>query len=238
MFVKKLIPGFRPMKRRQVVITGISVLLALTGLGLLFILWMDTRIARIGRSLIVDSIAELSAKPYDCVIVPGALVRDGQPSPMLQDRLDMALAIYRAGGTDRILVSGDHGQTDYDEVNVMRQYLLDRGVPAEQIFMDHAGFDTYDTLYRAQKVFAVRRAVVTTQTFHLLRAMYIGRELGLDVQGVASDLRPYYNIKRYRVREYIARFKAFLDCEVWHSKSMYLGPVIPITGSGLATVDD
>lgn len=223
------------------------MILVVSILGILVIVGIDYRVASRGRRLIMgpdDSVTledpDDSAAPatYDCVIVPGALVYpNGTPSPMLQDRLETALAIYQAGLTDRILVSGDHGQADYDEVNVMRQYLLNRGVNPEHIFMDHAGFDTYDTLYRARDVFAVHKALIATQTFHLLRALYIGQELGLVVQGLASDLRPYPGMTRYRLREYGARLKAFVDCEITHAQPVYLGDVIPINGSGLATVD-
>lgn len=199
------------------------------------ILFVDLAVERTGERL---TVAIQSLQPADCVIVPGALVYGNRvPSPILQDRLDVALQVYRTGITNRIIVSGDHGSKDYDEVNVMRQYLIGKGVPAEHIFMDHAGFDTFDTLYRARDVFQVKRAVVVTQTFHLNRALYIGEQLGLTVQGVASDLQVYQKDAYYRLREYPARFKAFLDCHILHSKPEYLGKAIPITGSGLATVD-
>ncbi len=118
----------------------------------------------------------------------------------------------------------------------MRQYLLAKGVPAERIFMDHAGFDTYDTLYRARDIFGVRRAVIVTQTFHLKRALYIGGMLGLNLQGVASDVRVYPRAAYYRFREYFARSKAFLEAAVLHRQPVYLGEPIPISGSGLATL--
>jgi len=119
----------------------------------------------------------------------------------------------------------------------MRQYLLDAGIPAEHVFMDHAGFDTYDTLFRAQSIFGVRRAVITTQDFHLIRALYIGKQLDLDLQGVDCGYVFPSEKSRYRLREYPARFKAFLDCEIFMSQPTYTGETIPITGSGLATVD-
>ena len=199
------------------------------------VLLVDWSVERYGKKLTVP-IGQL--KPADCVIVPGALVYSNQrPSPILQDRLDVALQVYRTGITNRIIVSGDHGTEQYDEVNVMRQYLLEKGVPPEHIFMDHAGFDTYDTMYRARDVFQVKKAIVVTQTFHLNRALYIGQALDIDIQGVPSDLQVYQKDAYYRLREYPARFKAFLDCYILQSKPEYLGSPIPITGSGLATVD-
>jgi len=213
-------------------------LMALVILGVLtaaMVLLVDWSVERTGRQLTM-SIDQLNQA--DCVIVPGALVYSNQrPSPILQDRLDVALQVYRSGITDRIVVSGDHGTDQYDEANVMRRYLLEKGVPPEHVFMDHAGFDTYDTMYRARDVFQVSKAIVVTQTFHLNRALYIGQQLGLEVQGVPSDLQIYQKDAYYRFREYPARFKAFLDCHILRSTPTYLGKPIPITGSGLATVD-
>ena len=198
----------------------------------------DARVNAQGAAQI-RTLDELSGQPsFDCVIVPGALVYDnGRPSSMLQDRLDMAIQIYQNGLTDRILVSGDHGQADYNEVGVMRQYLLEAGIPEEHIFMDHAGFDTYDTVYRAQSIFGVRRALITTQDFHLIRALYIGRQLGLDLQGTDCGYNHATEKARYRIREYPARFKAFLDCEVFGASPAYTGDTIPISGDGRLTLD-
>lgn len=211
-------------------IAGVIVLLliSLISIGLI-----DWAVERAGDRHIVTGD---QLQPADCVIVPGALVYSDRPSLMLQDRLDVALAIYQSGITDRILVSGDHGRKDYDEVNIMRQYLIDKGVDPEHIFMDHAGFDTYDTLYRARDVFLVRKAIVVTQDFHLRRALYIGECLKIDLQGVSSDLRAYPRAGYYRLREYAARVKAFIEC-LLKAKPTYLGETIPIQGSGLETVD-
>ncbi|NCC85996.1 MAG: hypothetical protein EOM03_18135 [Clostridia bacterium] len=222
------------MKKSLRIFMRLSIfLLVLAVVVALSVFLIDARVAAIGRSRLVS----LEDAPVaDCVIVPGAQVfADGTPSQMLQDRLDTALAYYNSGKTDRILVSGDNGQLDYNEVIVMRNYLLEQGVPIEEIFLDHAGFDTYDTMYRARDIFLVHKAVVVTQEFHLLRALYIGQELGLDVYGVASDPRRYAGADYYRLREYLARVKAFLDC-LFNAKPTYLGETIPITGDGRATL--
>jgi SanA protein len=233
MLLPGFLPGYRPMRHRQMWITLLVVLLCLTGVGLLFIIWIDRRIARSGRHLLGRADPNAAPQPCDCIMVLGAPVNpDGSPGLQLTDRLDSALSIYRSGLADRILVSGDHGQDDYDEVTVMRQYLLDRGVVPEHIFVDPAGFDTYESLVRAQRIFAVRKAVVTTQTDHLLRALYMGSQLGLDLQGITSDSRFYPHRIRHRLRETIARFKAFWDCEIFHTKPMVLGAITPISGNG------
>ena len=220
---------FRLMFRILLIMFGIGVV------TLVAVVLIDAHVARIGRAKIV---VLPDVRPADCVIVPGAQVfANGQPSQMLKDRLDVAVAIFKTGRTNRILVSGDHGQVEYDEVDTMRNYLLAQGVPAECIFMDHAGFDTYDTMYRARDVFQIQKAIVVTQEFHLLRALYIGQQLGLDVHGVASDPRVYARADFYRLREYLARSKAFIECEITHPQPRFLGEKIPISGDGRVTID-
>lgn len=192
--------------------------------------WVEARGAARIRSL--DGVSDA-----DAVIVLGARVyADGSVSPMLADRLDTALALYRARKAPRILVSGDHGTESYDEVNAMRRYLEGHGVPAEHIFMDHAGFTTYDTLYRARDVFGVRRAVVVTQRFHLSRSLFVANALGLDADGVVADRRPYTfgSLVRSNVREVGARVKAAVQT-LATPRPRFLGPRIPIGGDGRVT---
>lgn len=176
-------------------------------------------------------------EPADAVLVLGARVyEDGTPSHILQYRLDYGLAVYEAGLVPKIIVSGDHGNKDYNEVRAMKQYLLDRGVPKEDIFMDHAGFDTYDSMYRARDVFCVQSLIVSTQRYHLYRSVYIAKQLGLEVQGYAAPditTKKLYN----NLRESLARVKAVLDVDLLHRSPKYLGEAIPISGSGLETED-
>ena len=171
------------------------------------------------------------------VIVPGASVlRDGTPSDILEDRLLTAIALYGAGKAPKILVSGDNGQEGYDEVNAMKAYLLTAGVAPEDVFLDHAGFDTYDTMYRARAVFGVSSAIIATQEYHLPRALYIGKAVGMDVGGVIADRQPYVAIVSFRLREMLANVKAVFDV-IMESKPTYLGDTIPIDGDGRATWD-
>lgn len=172
------------------------------------------------------------------IIVLGALVfSNGQPSEMLGDRLDYGYELYKLGKAPKIIVSGDHGTKNYDEVNAMRNYLLEKGVASQDIFMDHAGFDTYDTMYRAKEVFEVSKAIVVSQEFHMVRGVYIGRELGLEVYGVASDPCEYYGIEYNKTREILSRLKAFFETEIFKSKPKYLGEKIPCWGNGEKTKD-
>ena len=128
----------------------------------------------------------------DCLIVPGAGVKpDGKPSKMLADRLDLAIRLYQMGIAPKILLSGDNGQMEYNELAAMQKYVLDRGVPKEDIFLDHAGFSTYETMYRAKEVFLVKRGIVVTQSYHLHRALHVGKMLDMEVRGAASDQKRY-----------------------------------------------
>ena len=117
----------------------------------------------------------------DCILVLGAGVREGgRPSLMLSDRLNTSISLYEADVCDRMLMSGDHGRIEYDEVNVMKDIAVEAGIPSEHIFMDHAGFSTYDSLYRARHIFQAKRVIIVTQQYHLYRALYIARSLGIE----------------------------------------------------------
>jgi vancomycin permeability regulator SanA len=151
----------------------------------------------------------------DCVIVLGARVyADGRPSDVLRDRLDEGLLVWREGKARRIVVSGDHGTPTYDEPNAMRAYLETRGVPREAIVMDHAGFDTYSSMWRAKHVFGAKRVVVVTQRFHLARAVWVARELGMEAEGRAADRHVYRGIMWLELREMGSRPKAFVDVAI------------------------
>jgi len=175
-----------------------------------------------------------SAPVCDAVMVLGALVYDSGPSPMVRDRLDFGLELYMLGKAKKILVSGDHGQNEYDEVNAMRQYLIDKGVPSEDIFMDHAGFNTYDSMYRAKEIFGIESLLISTQEFHINRAVYIARGLGIDAYGYPCENKSMYGMKKLYVREYLARVKAFVDVAIKRPPK-YLGEPIPISGDGNLT---
>lgn len=170
-------------------------------------------------------------------LVLGARVyQDGRLSQILQDRIETAVELYEAGKVKKILVSGDNGQENYDEVNAMKDVLLTKGIPAEDIFLDHAGFDTYDSLYRADYIFDVESLTVVTQKFHLPRAVYVGQGLGIETYGLISDKRRYRDAERMQIRESLARVKAVMNV-VFNSKSKYLGEKVPITGDSRASWD-
>jgi SanA protein len=156
---------------------------------------------------------------------------------MYQDRADVAVEVYKAGKAEKILISGDHGRNEYDEVNAARKYLLAKGVPAEDIFLDHAGFDTYDSLYRARDIFQIKTLIISTQNFHLPRAVYIARKMGIGAWGVSADKHLYGNEQYYEMREALARAKAWLDV-LFQAEPKFLGEAIPITGDSRASWDE
>jgi SanA protein len=160
---------------------------------------------------------------------------DGTPSPMLRDRIAVAARLYRDGKVERVLASGDHGTVAYDEVNAMKRALIADGVPASAIFTDHAGFDTWDSVVRARKVFKGTSALVVTQGFHLPRAVWLARHAGLDAHGVSADLSGYGTQERLsQVREVLARVKA-VEQVVTDAQPHVLGKPVPITGDARAS---
>ncbi len=173
----------------------------------------------------------------DAVVVLGAQVKaDGKPSVMLRERLDTGIEIYKAGLTERMIMSGDHGSDDYDEVNAMKNYAIEQGVPSEHIFMDHAGFSTYESMYRAKEIFQAENIIVVTQKYHLYRAVYDAEAMGMQAEGVACDTAVYSGDKYRKFRESIARVKD-VGYQVLKPEPTYMGKRIPISGNGDMTND-
>jgi len=172
----------------------------------------------------------------DCIIVLGAGIWGDKPSPMLEDRLLEAIKLYNNKVSPKIIMSGDHGRKEYDEVNIMKNFAIEKGVPSEDIFMDHAGFSTYESLYRAKEVFEAKKVVIVTQKYHLYRALYIANQLGIEAYGVNSDPRRYVGEIYRELREILARNKDFFSC-IFKPKPKYLGEAIPVSGSGDLTND-
>lgn len=177
----------------------------------------------------------LGESGYDCILVLGCGVWGEDPSPLLSDRLDAAVALYKAGAAPKLLMSGDHGRTDYDEVSVMRKYAMDRGVPSEDIFMDHAGFSTYETMYRAKDIFGVEKAVVVTQKYHLYRALYDAASFDIEVIGAVAVGHTFAAQPVWEVREAAARVKDLVWC-IFKPLPTYRGEKIDITGNGEVTL--
>lgn len=221
------------MKRKLKTILIIAVLLLLIGAGTVFTI--NYYVQGVGSQYIVSSD---KAPEADAIIILGAYVLpDGTVSTMLNDRLTTGLELYEAGKSQRILVSGDHGRKDYDEVNSMKEFLKDKNVPGSDIFMDHAGFSTYESMYRAKEIFKAQKVIIVTQEYHLKRAVFIARQLGLEAYGVAADKRNYYGIIKYEIREIAARNKDFFTSRIIKPKPTFLGEAIPVSGDGKETDD-
>ena len=224
----------KPKKKR--LIPFLKSLLVLILLLALAALTLNVIMIREGKKKIVSPDA-LSFPDADCILVLGAGVRaDKTPSHMLADRLTVAVDLYENGAAPKLLMSGDHGQEEYDEVNVMKGFAVDAGAPAEDVFMDHAGFSTYDSLIRARDVFGAKRIVIVTQEYHLYRALWLADALGIEAVGVPADLRTYIGQSVRETREIAARCKDFLF-GLFEPGPAISGEPIDLTGSGSVTDD-
>ena len=199
---------------------------------------LNIRVKAVGYTRFLTINEAVRLEDVDCIIVLGCQVRpDGSLSDMLHDRLYRGVELYNAGVSKKMLMSGDHGDPYYDEVGAMKQFAVDNGVPSEDVFMDHAGFSTYETMYRAKEIFQAKKVVIVTQEYHLYRAVYIAEELGLEAYGVASDLRTYVGQSKRDLREVLARCKDFVMC-IFKPEPTYLGEAVPIFGDGDITNDN
>ena len=218
--------GERGMKRKKMR-NMISIFLCLAAVGgiAIFLINGHVKSAAKGRILSVEQAAEL--KDVDCIIVLGCQVRDdGSLSHMLRDCLMRGLELYDAGAAQKLLMSGDHGREDYDEVGAMKNYATENGVPSEDVFMDHAGFSTYESVYRAKEVFEADKVIIVTQEY----------QLGVEAYGVSADLNTYMGQSMRDFREVLARCKDFIMC-IFKPEPTYLGEAIPVSGNGDLTND-
>lgn len=225
-------------QRKKPILMVIAILAALAILGCVAVLCINAWVvgSTSHRILTPDQAAELT--DVDCILVLGCKVKDsGKPSDMLHDRLKRGVELYDRKAAPKLLMSGDHGQEDYDEVSAMKQFALDGGVPSEDVFMDHAGFSTYESIYRAKEVFGVQKMIIVSQEYHLYRALYIAQQLGVEAYGVSADYRTYSGQTARDIREVLARVKDFATA-IWKPQPAYLGEAIPINGNGDATNDN
>lgn len=227
------------MKKRGlkgILLRILAVLIALGALGAAAIAGINIYVCSVADKYILTPEEALELQDADCAVILGCAVWAGnQPSPMLEDRLNGGLELYQSGAVPKLIVSGDHGREYYDEVGVMRDWCLAAGVPSEDIFSDHAGFSTYESVYRARDVFDCQKPIFVTQRYHLYRAVYAARALGLEAYGVASDPREYSGQFFRDCREVLARVKDFFYV-MFDVQPTYLGDVIPVSGDGNATI--
>ena len=225
------------MKIRSFVRKTVRVLLVLGLAGCLVMFLVNLYMIRKEEKYILTADQAGELEDVDCIMVLGCGVRpDGTPSGMLSDRLDQGIRLYDEHVSDKLLMSGDHGKVNYDEVNLMKQFAIDRAVPSENIFMDHAGFSTYESMYRARDIFQVKKIIIVTQRYHMYRALYVAQAMGMEAYGVESDPRQYGGQKMRDLRELLARPKDLIYTIVM-PKPTYLGDAIPVSGDGNVTND-
>lgn len=219
---------------RKVVGGVLALVLAVVAVAVLVFVGTNVAAVLTTRDDIVDQQAAASFDA-DAIIVLGASVYpDGTPSGILQDRLDDGIALYFAGAAPKIIMSGDNGTESYNECWAMKQYAISQGVPSEDVFCDHAGFSTYETMYRARHVFGADRVVIATQTYHLYRAVYDAQGVGMEAIGVPSDYGEYANQSWYDIREVFARTKDFFQV-LFSVPSTFVGDPISLDQSGDVT---
>lgn len=225
------------LKNKSIWLKRILVCVLILGFAGMFTLFSINNYVKSAVKSRIISVQAASRLNADCILILGAGIRnDGRPSDMLKDRLKQGIELYKLGASDKLLVSGDHGRAEYDEVNVMKQFAIDDGVESENVFMDHAGFSTYESLYRARDIFKAGKIIIVTQEYHLYRALYIAERLGIDAYGIAADPRQYAGQSYRELREILARTKDFFYVMA-KPEPTYLGKAIPISGNGDLTND-
>ena len=222
------------MKKKTVV----RIIIVVVALGLLAgfgVLAASCHVKSVTKEHIIPETELDGLDDVDCILVLGCGVwDDGTPTDMLADRIAVGIRAYETGVSDRLLMSGDHSRKDYDEVNVMKAIAVESGIEADNVFCDHAGFSTYESMYRASDIFGADKIVIVTQRYHLPRAIYDARRLGIEAYGISADERPYAGQMFRDARELLARAKDFVWCIV-QPEPTFRGEKIPITASGSLT---
>lgn len=216
---------------------AIVALCCLSIVGVLLLAGINIYVKKSVEDRIITVEEACNLEDVDCIIILGASVTNGDtPSGMLADRLNRGIELYFGGCSPKIIMSGDHGSIYYDEVNVMKNYAMERDVPSEDIFMDHAGFSTYESMYRAKEVFGAKKVVIVTQEYHLSRALYIAEQFSMEAYGVASEGNDYNGQSVRDVREFLAIGKDFVTSWI-KPKPTILGGTISLNGNGDVTND-
>lgn len=216
---------FRILKKMIICVLFLVLTLIIT------LLLMRIRVDTVGKNQIVN--VEQLPKEVDAVIVLGAgLNSDGTPSAILEDRLKTSISVFDYINKGKLILSGDHGSSNYNEVKAMKNYIINNmNINESNVFLDHAGFSTYESIYRAKEIFNVKKAIIVTNGYHLSRALYISKRMGIEAYGVASDLRQYRDISNYIRREKIAQIKDYIYVNILKPEPSFLGDSIPIQSS-------
>ena len=222
---------------KKILLVSLIVLLSIIVIGMGSVLTINGIVVGSTKKDIITVEEAKGLEDVDCILVLGCGVKsNGTPSDMLKDRLLRSIELYNQKSAPKLLMSGDHGKPDYDEVNTMKNYAKEKGVPSMDIFMDHAGFSTYESIYRAKEIFGADKIVIVTQKYHLHRALYIAKKLGVEAYGVSSDQRTYIGQTARNIREILARNKDFFTLK-FMPEPKYMGDTIAVDGNGDVTND-
>ena len=215
----KIFKDFSVSKLFKIVIVFLLLLI----LGFLSLWIINSHVKNKSRSNIITLEQAAALSDIDCIMVLGCGVReDGTPSGTLNDRLTVGVQLYFNNASQKLLMTGDHGKKNYDEVNVMKQFAIENSVPPEDVFMDHAGFSTYESIYRAKEIFDVDKMIIVTQEYHLYRSLFIAQSFGIEAYGVSADLHQYSGNLMREAREFLARGKDFFT-SAFKPKPTFLG---------------
>ena len=214
-----------PLHRVAIYIMEVCILAALA-CGALYLYIVYTTSASIFSS--INNVPHTQA----AMVLGASVTAEGALSPILKERADEAIALYQAGKVDKILVTGDNATLTHDEVDPVGKYMMALGIPKDDIFLDHAGFDTYSSMYRARDVFEVQSVTIVSQPFHLPRAVFIAQSLGLTAYGASAGNGELYLYNS--VREIPSSVKAVYDI-IFARVPEYLGEQYPIEGDGEPT---
>ena len=224
-------------KAQRLIVICLIVIFSLGALGAGAVFGINAYVVNSTRDRLLSPEAAALLEDVDCIIVLGCKVKsDGTPSDMLEDRLRRGVELFHAGAAPKLLMSGDHGTMTYNEVQSMKQFAVDRDIASSDVFMDHAGFSTYESIYRAKDIFQAKKVIIVSQEYHLYRAMYIANALGIEAYGVHADYRNYAGQAGFDTREVLARNKDFFT-SIFKPEPTYRGEAIPIWGNGNLTND-
>lgn len=230
-FLKKITP-------KQWMTIGRNAVILVLLFALLFaisVLALNSAIISVTEDRIISLGTAAQLGNVDCILVLGCGVRDdGTPSDYLADRLETAFELYEAGASEKLLMTGDHGRESYDEVNTMLAEAEKAGIDSKYVFTDHAGFSTYESIYRAKAIFGADKIIIVSQEYHLYRSLYIAEKLGIEAYGVSSDIRAG---DWQSAREALARFKDFFSALI-KPEPTFLGEAIPISGDAYPSHDN
>ncbi|MBN2436953.1 MAG: YdcF family protein [Spirochaetes bacterium] len=201
----------------------------------MFTIFTNLRILKYGSPVYTN--IDTCPEKYCAIVLGAGVVQNMYLSPVLEDRVKTAVALYKAGKVKKLLMSGANHTKNYNEVKAMKNHAVKWGVNPKDIFLDYAGFSTYESMFRAQYIFGIKEAVIITQGFHVNRSVYLAKKFDINAVGLVADRRRYIYIRQYRLREKLARVKAWTESIILRPLPSYLGDPIPISGDGRVTHD-